>query len=213
MLTTVRGKAKEWSKVIYEPLRSIGSDPPFGYHVRAKSLEEFLADAKGKKSKIRPEPGEVHLIDFVYSQGCDQKQLWHPPLVVIEHENRTCRRYQKGKHAGKVRRLDDLKRDFWKACLYAVPLRVVIGYGRDLGGSDDRQVAYEGGVEIARFYELWQLRQLPHGETLLVMGWPQDAGEREWWFWIKAANEPWRTGFVRCKAGEASLTFTNQATD
>jgi hypothetical protein len=202
------GNAPDWTRAIYAPLTSIAMDAPFNFEVRARPIEELVDEDDSdafRPAKSGKRKGELHLIDFVYSLGCDQKNTWHPPMVVIEHENVTCRRGKKGEGKGKIRRLEKLREDFWKACLYAAPLRVIIGYGRDLENIEHKQVAYDGGCELIDFYDEWGLRQMPDSETLLLMGWRQSILPREWHFWIKLGDAKWREGSATARDGRAHV--------
>jgi hypothetical protein len=199
------GKAPDWTRAIYEPLTNIATDPPFSFEVRAKTMEDLIDEVDSEAPRPVKRKGELHLIDFVYSLGCDQKNTWHPPMVVIEHENVTCRRTKKGGSKGRIRRLEKLREDFWKVCLYVAPLRVIIGYGRDRENIEHKQVAYDGGCELIGFYDEWGLRQMPDSETLLLMGWRQSIVPREWHFWIKRGNERWKEGSASARDNRAQI--------
>ena len=67
---------------------------------------------------------------------------------MIEHEN--------------AWRVEETQRDFRKICLYAVPLRVMIGYQRS------EEEALRTGQELVQFYHQWGLRQPRDSETVLA---------------------------------------------
>ena len=51
--------------------------------------------------------------------------------------------------------------------------------------------AKETGDELATFYTRQGLRQLPDGETVLIMGWDQLAEHRQWHIWQKSGQQDW----------------------
>jgi len=154
------GYGKIWTKQIYRILSSIGQKA--GFEVNHKIIE----NEKGQKEGY----GEINLIDFTYTPKADQPN-WTPPAVVIEHENQY--------------KTEETRKDFWKLCLYAVPLRIMIGYRKT---ADE---AKETGDELATFYTRQGLRQLPDGETVLIMGWDQLAEHRQWHIWQKSGKQDW----------------------
>jgi hypothetical protein len=99
--------------------------------------------------------------------GVHRASNWYIPRVIIEHENQT--------------NIKKIIEDFRKACLLAVPLRVIIGYGRT-----DQQ-ARNRSSDLRKFYSDYGLRQIEKGETLLMVGWPQHTGHTvrlQWDRWL-----------------------------
>jgi hypothetical protein len=120
--------------------------------------------------------GEINLLDVAYFPRISDPATpnWHPPAVIIEHEN--------------AYNADETRKDFWKACLYVVPLRVIIGYQRD------EARANQAGQALCQFYQQWQLRQLADGETLLIMGWNQVSTPYRWHAWsLRGTATQWST--------------------
>jgi len=139
------------------------------YTVIEQIGEEANFTVKDKKTG-----GEVNHLDFAFIPKSKKKNLDYdyPPAVVIEHENRY--------------NVEETWKDFWKLCLYAVPLRVMIGYQR----TDEE--ALTAGQELVQRYQGWNLRQIPSGETLLIMGWRQYPDERKWHMWLlKGEQDTW----------------------
>ena len=125
---------------------------------------ERIGKAAGYQVNHRNRHGEINNIDFCYTVRDGRPSTnWNPPCVVIEHEN--------------AWHVEETKWDFWKSCLYAVPLRITIGYK----AREDQALAV--GKELMDFYSRWRLRQLTTGETLLIMGWVQEPGPRQWLYW------------------------------
>jgi hypothetical protein len=94
----------------------------------------------------------------------DRASNWYIPQVVIEHENNPT--------------LKKLIEDFRKVCLLAVPLRVFIGYGTNKPDARAR------GNDLRKFYSHYGLRQITGGETLLMLGWPQQTTPLQWERWL-----------------------------
>ena len=114
--------------------------------------------------------GEINHLDFAYSpKQIESQSSWYPPDVIIEHENQ----YD----------IEETWQDFWKLCLYAVPLRVMIGY------KQTEEEALAAGYELTRRFDERRLRQMPNGETILIMGWDQSAKGRRWHFWLREGEQ------------------------
>jgi hypothetical protein len=148
------GYGKEWTDSMYQVLTQVGQD--VGYVVNHKHSYR-----------------EINLLDFAYFLPApDDTVNWHPPTVIIEHENA----YNE----------EETRRDFWKACLYTAPLRVTIGY------QADREQAYNVGKALTAFYHQYNLRQIADGETLLIMGWNQIEQDRQWLAWrLQGEQSQW----------------------
>lgn len=137
------GFGGEWTEGMYCVLEAIGHNR--GYVVNSKKLNR-----------------EINHIDFCYFKNSKDPN-WHPPSVVIEHEN--------------AWDVEETKKDFWKCCLYAAPLRVTIGY------MGNEQKALDAGRVLTEFFDAWKMPKV--GETLLIYGWPQeDQTTRRWHYWL-----------------------------
>lgn len=129
-----------------------------------------IGEKAGYQVYYKKHPYEINNIDFVYAPAeGDIDTNWNPPAVIIEHEN--------------AWDIEATKWDFWKACLYAAPLRVIIGYKRTELDSQ------ETGNSLVEFYTRCGLRQLPDGETLLIMGWVQESSKRDWHTWTLKGDD------------------------
>ncbi len=152
------------TNLMYKVLYSIGENA--GYLVRCLPL-----DLEGQSVGME----EFMNLDFVYF---DESRLFSPsgkgkklrpcPEVVIEHENS----YD----------IRALCRDFRKVCLFAVSLRVFIGYAQSTKN------AKSSGEKLIECYDRMGLKQLPDGQTLLIMGFP---GNCKWNIWLKEGANRW----------------------
>lgn len=143
------------------------------YHILETIGDEagYIVNHKGRNR-------EINHLDIAYFPKLPRDGTnWYPPVVIIEHEN--------------AYDTEETWRDFWKASLYAVPLRITIGYHRS------HEEADASGQEIIERYHTWGIRQLPNGETVLIMGWPQTQEQRQWLVWIGRGEQPvWEHGLL-----------------
>jgi hypothetical protein len=113
-------------------------------------------------------------------------------LVIIEHE------------LDEV--FDEAWRDFWKACLYIAPLRIMIGY---VGYREDGKDAEERGNTLRDWYRNWKLHQSHGSETLLLIGWwkrqPQDISTCHWHYWLKSAGGDWEDHDLTTKSRDPDI--------
>jgi len=177
----------EWTEAVTRALREIGEQG--GYHVRARTFDKASSqadeDVEDSPQTIEEEEyalkkGEARTIDVSYysklTEHCHQrpekKMLipWHP-VVFIEHEN--------------VRAFSAARRDFHKVCLFAVPLRVFIGYGKK------SQQARETGKQLTVFYRTVGLRQIGNGETLIIMSRRPRLPDDKWFMWLRRGDQEW----------------------
>jgi hypothetical protein len=151
----------EWTRVIDPVLRAIGEQN--GFFVQWKGYSK----------------GEFKKLDFAYfskdpkhvtrtSKGKDL--YWHLEAA-IEHENQ--RAWKK------------TRRDFYKVCLLAIPLRVMIGYGSSAN-------ATENAENLMKFYNQMELQQVTFGETLLIMSTRHTLQPCKWNAWLRRGDAPWK---------------------
>ena len=121
--------------------------------------------------------GEINHIDYCFFKKCSAPN-WYPPSVVLEHEN--------------AWNVEETRKDFWKCCLYAAPLRVTIGY------SSTEANALESGRELTKFFGDYSLPRISGGEVLLIYGWEQsDLRSRQWLYWLlEGDNGKWQEGRI-----------------
>ena len=137
-----------WTKAMTEVLRKIGEAQK--YHVRCHLSDGEKRWLPGDDGNEYIKRGEFLNVDVSYwsnlpnhsipktVNGATRRFHCHP-LVCVEHEN--------------VRRLFAAQRDFNKVCLFAVPLRVFIGYGKT------SEEAKEFGGKLTMFFKDVELRQ------------------------------------------------------
>lgn len=159
----MKGTDDEWTTRMYRALSDICREG--GLY----PVHEVREDERGVFGD-----GERMSLDMLYGVPVTDKKTkrerasnWYLPRVVIEHENGKSFRH--------------VWRDFRKACLYAIPLRVTIGYGQVEKGTEG---ALNNGTKLMEFYAKHGLRQVSDGETLLIMGWPQTTVPLQWHVWL-----------------------------
>jgi hypothetical protein len=167
-----------WTKAMTDVLRKIGKDQ--GYHVRCHSDRKRPWQASGVEGEYIKH-GECMTVDVsywsdrlehsIYKPGEQRRRFHCHPLVCIEHEN-ACKPFA-------------AKRDFNKVCLFAVPLRVFIGYGQT------QQKAKDIGEELTSLYLQAQSRQIVDGQTLIIMSARPRQQTDAWFFWLKNGEEAW----------------------
>jgi hypothetical protein len=119
--------------------------------------------------------GEFERMDFAFFE---RGRIGDSPTAIIEHENHSL--------------LSKILEDFKKLCTWRVPLQVMIGYGKKEG------IAKQRAQDVMSYYDQMGLKQLPNGETLIVIGWRgqnlskrQAPGWRHWWCWLRKGESPW----------------------
>lgn len=141
-----------------------------------KIIEE-IGKQYGFKVRHKYKGGEINHLDFCYI-GASKDSIASPPSVIIEHENAWSEK--------------ETQKDFWKLCLYAIPLRVMFGYQSSSKG------AKNVGESLIQFYNENGLRQAEFSETLLIMGWDQDTKNRKWHSWtLKGKGNSWKYEILR----------------
>ena len=98
-------------------LHSVDKEAPYGYGSEWKTdiyrVLERVGRMSGYMINNKQTYGEIDNTDFFFFSRA-RNAKWHPPAVVLEHENSW--------------NVEETRKDFWKCCLYAAPLRVTIGY-------------------------------------------------------------------------------------
>ena len=162
-----------WTNKIFHILDAIGKE--WGYDVGCHPFT-YEGNKLGNK--------EYLLLDCVYrpTTESDDGYLWEQPKVVIEHENEE--------------RYEAKKEDFYKLCLFAVPLRVFIGYCLST-----EKLNLQMSKMIA-FYDSSGFQQVSNGETLIMLAMTID-------------QEIYPTWLISCKREEGNrgwidIRFDNQ---
>jgi hypothetical protein len=109
---------------------------------------DAIGAAKGYHTRSMLQRGEWQDIDCTFWPTCHCNGS---PLVAIEHENDGL--------------LPSNEEDFEKVCRVPAQLRVFIGYGKDKEDARDQM-----GL-LKRFHRRSGFKELPGGETLLVVSW------------------------------------------
>jgi hypothetical protein len=183
-------RKKQWTLSMTQRLQEICIGA--GYHPRGKLVDQ-MEGSRRKKRWVECNgdwvmAGEFRTLDMVFfsrepehctieldKSGRTKRRHWRP-MVVIEHENEPT--YQAARS------------DFWKACLHAVPLRILIGYGIEekMGETPDDIAA-----QLIAFYRQVRLRQLSEGETLLIIGGRASGRVRGWHVWLLRGEGEWKS--------------------
>ena len=163
----------EWTRLVTGALASIARK--HDYHARSKGFGKGKWDWTEHDGHLVM-TGEFKWIDVAYfsrelryatarvekrREILARKRHWKP-LAFIEHEN----------EATEEKAIED----FWKVCLFAVPLRVFIGYGTNA------QHAEEIGAKLQSCYGDFEILYPPGAETLMLMGFKsRDDKDYKWW--------------------------------
>jgi hypothetical protein len=161
------GRSTSWTVAMYVALRQVGhTSNRRCFHKRIRQPRANSSSDHGALELEWTGNREIDRRDITFLGEDGHRE------IVVEHEN--------------ARRVGAIRYDFTQLWRIGARLRVIIGY-RKL-----RRRALVTGQQLVADFSPQLVGEMPGCETLLVMGWQQQAEPRGWHAWLHEGQGPWQ---------------------